>query len=163
MSFMILFAPVAIFNCLFLFPTNDFQPRVLVEALFRAFAADLTRRVDIDVFLSTYAVIDSLGFVDTNKVNAQLLLMQKRCLFKIYELADPELSTAAGVLERRRVEDILRVAYGDKLRPHLNEVQKQLDNIFHPTHSSEITLKVSTAAPHQTKQTKHSSKHHNNV
>jgi len=115
---------------------------VLCESLFRAFAADLSRRIDIDVFLSTYAVLDSLGFVDTNKVNAQLLLMQKRCLFRIYEFSDSEVSTSAGVLQRRRVEEMLRVAYGDKLRPHLGEVQKQLDNIFHPSHCTEITLKV---------------------
>eukprot|EP01032_Pedospumella_encystans_P012542 gene12542-14505_t len=119
-------------------------PKALLEILFHAFAADLTRRVDMENFLSTFAVIESFGSgpsIARPTPNPQLVSLQRKCLFRIYEAHSPE-SGSAGTLQRRRVEEILRLAYGEALKPVYKDVQRQLDGIFNRYQSTEITLKA---------------------
>ncbi len=115
-----------------------------MEILFHAFAADLSRRVDMENFLSTFAVIESFGSgpsIARPTPNPQLVSLQRKCLFRIYEAHSPE-SGSAGTLQRRRVEEILRLAYGEALKPVYKDVQRQLDGIFNRYQTTEITLKV---------------------
>jgi hypothetical protein len=85
---------------------------MLCECLYRAFSSDVQQSLDIDTFISSYAVLFS---------NDPLL--KKKFLFRIYE-------NGSGYIERRRIEELLQIAYGDKLKGHYNSVTKVLDSIF---------------------------------
>jgi hypothetical protein len=85
---------------------------MLCECLYRAFSSDIQQSLEIDTFISSYAVLFS---------NDPLL--KKRFLFRIYE-------NGSGYIERRRIEELLQIAYGEKLKGHYNSVTKILDSIY---------------------------------
>ncbi|KAJ1444009.1 hypothetical protein B484DRAFT_251274 [Ochromonadaceae sp. CCMP2298] len=83
------------------------MPRPLCECLYRAFAADLGRRVEVDVFLSTLAV-----------PQCRSPELQARFLMRLYEEGGGGLGMGlgmqGGVVLRRRVTEVLQMAYGEK-------------------------------------------------
>lgn len=114
------------------------QPRVLCECLFRAFATDLGSRVELDAFLAGYATMETTS-PNYKSTIANLNTIQARFLFRVYE--NEYSGSSTGTLHRRRIEDMLKLAYGDRLKPHLSAVQQQLDSIFSRFQATEITLK----------------------
>eukprot|EP01038_Epipyxis_sp_PR26KG_P004301 gene4301-6097_t len=99
------------------------MPNVLCESIYRAFASDLTLRIDVDSFMSALAVIGS--------ENNDMIL---KFIFRVYE-------NERGVLERRKIEDMLHLAYGEKLRSKLDDLNEQLDLIFDRGVRREVTTK----------------------
>eukprot|EP01039_Chlorochromonas_danica_P002862 gene2862-3126_t len=91
----------------------DRMPGNLCEAVFRAFSSDPQGRVDMDVFISSLAVLYSN--------NPSLIL---KFLGRIYE-------NGYGVVERRRMEEILLQAYGnEKLRAEQTKWVQLIDSLF---------------------------------
>jgi hypothetical protein len=91
------------------------QPKVLSECLFRAFASDLTGNVEINDFIAALAVLDGKDRTHTLQF-----------VFRVYDL------NGSGVIERAKVEKLLLIAYGDRLKSINNskKVLQQLDSIF---------------------------------
>lgn len=90
---------------------------MLSECLFRAFAYDVTGSVDITDFIAALAV---LGGKD------RTLTLQ--FVFRVYDL------NGSSVIERSKVERLLQMAYGDRLKEKtgadVSRAQQQLDSIF---------------------------------
>ena len=71
------------------------MPRLLSERLYKAFAADINSKLDVNDFISSLAVIGSQ--------DRSLVL---RFLFRVYDIH------SSGNMERHDVEEILKLAYG---------------------------------------------------
>lgn len=71
------------------------MPRLLSERLYKAFAADINSKIDVNDFISSLAVIGSQ--------DRSLVL---RFLFRVYDIH------SSGNMERHDVEEILKLAYG---------------------------------------------------
>lgn len=98
------------------------QPNMLIENLYRAFSSDTSVRVDLDLFLSTLAVIKG---TDT--------LAQCRFLFRVYEAGN-------GAMTRTVTEEILQIAYGDRLKYDFPNVLNLLDDLF-PRRKRELNVR----------------------
>lgn len=103
------------------------QPRVLMECLYRAIAGDVTRKTDVESVLAACAAVESDNYV----VNC-------RFLFKVYE---NEYSTNGNTLQRKIVEDILKLAYGERLRAHISAVHQLMEKMFGRSPMQELSLK----------------------
>jgi hypothetical protein len=103
------------------------QPKVLTECLYRAIAGDLTRRIDADSVLFACAAAESDNYVVNSKF-----------LFKIYE---NEYSTSGNTLQRKIVEDMVKLAYGERLRPHISAMHQLMEKMFGRSPMQELSLK----------------------
>ena len=72
---------------------------MLSECLFRAFASDISSSVDVHDFIASLAVLGG---------NDRTLSLQ--FIFRVYDL------NGSGVIERAKVERLLLMAYGDRLK-----------------------------------------------
>jgi hypothetical protein len=90
---------------------------VLSECLFRAFAYDVTGSVDIADFIAALAVL-----------NGKDRTLTLQFVFRVYDL------NGSSVIERSKVERLLQMAYGDRLKEKtgadVSRAQQQLDSIF---------------------------------
>ena len=90
---------------------------MLSECLFRAFAYDVTGSVDITDFIAALAVL-----------NGKDRTLTLQFVFRVYDL------NGSSVIERSKVERLLQMAYGDRLKEKtgadVNRAQQQLDSIF---------------------------------
>jgi hypothetical protein len=90
---------------------------VLSECLFRAFAYDVTGSVDITDFIAALAVL-----------NGKDRTLTLQFVFRVYDL------NGSSVIERSKVERLLQMAYGDRLKEKtgadVSRAQQQLDSIF---------------------------------
>lgn len=98
----------------------------------------MSNKIDIDTFLAGYAVVETTSSNFKTPI-PNLSAIQSRFLFRVYE--NEFNGNATGTLHRRRVEEMLKLAYGDRLKPHVAAVHQQLDVIFNRFQTSEITLK----------------------
>lgn len=89
------------------------QPKILCECLFQAFVSDLFHKIDVLDFLSSLAVIKG-------RDRPALL----KFLFRVYDVR------IAGHLERSKVEQLLHMAYGERIKRSTEVVKKQLDAVF---------------------------------
>jgi hypothetical protein len=111
---------------------------VLSECLFRAFANDITGSVDTNDFIAALAV---LGGKD------RTLTLQ--FVFRVYDLS------GSSVIERTKVERLLLMAYGDRLKERtgadVSRAQQQLDHIFSLGRNANNSPKLPPLSPTRTK------------
>jgi Ca2+-binding EF-hand superfamily protein len=101
---------------LIIFSTGYYtQPKALCESLFKAFAIDICGTVEITEFISALAVLGGLDRILT-----------LRFLFRVYDV------NGTGEIERKKVERLLSLAYGEKLNVSgsSSRTRQQLDDIF---------------------------------
>jgi hypothetical protein len=111
---------------------------VLSECLFRAFANDITGSVDTNDFIAALAV---LGGKD------RTLTLQ--FVFRVYDLS------GSSVIERMKVERLLLMAYGDRLKERtgadVSRAQQQLDHIFSLGRNANTSPKLPPLSPPRSK------------
>ena len=102
------------------------KPKILCECLYQAFAPDVFRKIAIDDFLSSIAVLVSLE---------RSLVM--RFLFRVYDVR------STGAIERSKVDKLLAMAYGERMKSDSEFIKRQLDYIFrNSNHHDKETLSL---------------------
>lgn len=94
----------------------------MCEYLYRGFSTDIQGRIEIDVFLSTLAVLKSKDISSHYKF-----------IFRVYD-------GGSGIMTRGRTEEILQLAYGDKIKQYYDIIMNMLDELF-PRRRKELTLR----------------------
>lgn len=100
-------------SIIFLLLIVTWQPKILVECLYQAFAYNMHNKIELNDFLAGLSIVSSQERVPFLKF-----------LFRVYDVRQ------LGRLDRRDVEKLLTFAYGDRFRTAGSSISRHLDALF---------------------------------